>query len=192
MAARTDRAGAMAALGCDRKRAEELVARAAGYVVVANINSPTQVVVSGDRAAVEKVVELAGAAEIQARLLPVSNAFHSARVEEAAGKLRARAPVPETMPYVGVLLVSGMDGGPVPAGAVLRAHFADQVLAQVDFVAVAKTMAERCDVLVEVGPGAVLCGLARATLGTDGPPCLPVASDPAADRDLNVALAHLF
>src|SRR5437016_1454722 len=53
-------------------------------------------------------------------------------------------------------------------------------------------MAERCDVLVEVGPGAVLCGLARATLGTDGPPCLPVASDPAADRDLNVALAHLF
>jgi malonyl CoA-acyl carrier protein transacylase/acyl carrier protein/NADP-dependent 3-hydroxy acid dehydrogenase YdfG len=192
MAAPAEDAGAMAAIGCSREQAEALVARVQGYVVVANINSPVQVVVSGDRAAVEAVTALAESEGLQARVLPVSNAFHSARVEAAAEELRAHAPVPERLPDVDTLLLTGVSGGEVPAGTDLRAHFAGQVLAQVDFVSVVRGLAERCDVLVEVGPGAVLSGLARATLGADGPPALPVESEPGADRDLNVVLANLF
>ena len=192
MAAPADDAGTMAALGCSRERAEGLVARASGYVVVANVNSPAQVVVSGDRAAVEEVSALAEAEEIQVKLLPVANAFHSRCVEGASEHLRAHAPVPETLPEVGVSLVSGMRGREVAPGLDLRGHFADQVLAQVDFVSVVETLAKSCDVLVEVGPGGVLSGLARATVGAGGIPCLPVQSAPGADRDLNVVLASLF
>jgi malonyl CoA-acyl carrier protein transacylase/NADP-dependent 3-hydroxy acid dehydrogenase YdfG/3-hydroxymyristoyl/3-hydroxydecanoyl-(acyl carrier protein) dehydratase len=192
MAAPSKEAGAMAALGCSREQAEELVGRVSGYVVVANVNSPVQVVVSGDLAAVEEVTALAEAEGLKARILPVSNAFHSARVENAAEQLRAHAPVPERLPDIETLLVTGMGGREVAAGTELREHFAKQVLAQVDFVSVAKTIAERCDVLVEVGPGGVLSGLVRATVGADGTPCVPVASEPGADRDLNVVLANLF
>jgi enediyne polyketide synthase len=185
-------AGTMAALACSRERAEGLVARADGYVVVANVNSPTQVVVSGDREAVEEVVRLAEAEEVKATLLPVANAFHSARVAAAADHLREHAPVPERLADPQIALLSGMTGREVAAGTDLRAHFADQVLAQVDFVSVVEALAERCDVLVEVGPGGVLSGLARATVGAGGIPCLPVESSPGADRDRNVVLAHLF
>jgi enediyne polyketide synthase len=192
MAAPVENAGAMAALGCSRERADELVARASGYIVVANVNSPVQVVVSGDRAAVEEVTALAEAEELQARLLPVSNAFHSARVEAAAEQLRADAPVPERLQELDTVLVTGIGGREILAGTDLRAHFAGQVLAQVDFVSVAENLAKRCDILVEVGPGRVLSGLVRATVGADGPPSLPVESEPGADRDLNVVLASVF
>jgi enediyne polyketide synthase len=192
MAAPADAAGTMAALACSRERAEGLVARTGGYVVLANVNSPTQVVVSGDRDAVDEVTRLAEAEEIKATVLPVAHAFHSARVAGAAEHLREHAPVPETLPEPGVSLLTGMGGQEVAAGIDLRAHFADQVLAQVDFVSVVEGLAQRCDVLVEVGPGGVLSGLARATLGTGGIPCLPVASAPDADRDRNVVLASLF
>jgi malonyl CoA-acyl carrier protein transacylase len=192
MAAPAEEAGTMAALACSRERAEGLVARAGGYVVVANVNSPAQVVVSGDADAVEEVVRLAEAEEVKATVLPVANAFHSERVAGAAEHLREHAPVPGALPAPSVQLLSGMTGGEVAAGTDLREHFADQVLAQVDFVSVVEELARRCDVLVEVGPGAVLSGLARATLGPGGISCLPVESSPGVDRDRNLVIAHLF
>ncbi len=191
MAAAGDEAGTMASLACSREQAEELAGRANGYVVVANINSPTQVVVSGERAAVEEVTQLAEAEEIQFRLLPVSNAFHSKLVAAAAERLREEAPVPETLGETAVPVYSGVDAQPVPAGADLRAHFGNQVVAQVDFISLVERLAQDCDLFVEVGPGRVLSGLVNAITG-GAPSCLPVASEPGADRDLNMALASLF
>ena len=76
------RTGAMAAIiGLDDSRIPELLALGAadGSVTVANRNSPGQIVISGDRAAVEAAA--AGAKELGARrgiVLPVSVAAHSA------------------------------------------------------------------------------------------------------------------
>jgi len=56
MSAPTETAGVMASLGCSRQQAEELLARVKGDVAIANINSPTQVVISGSREGVEAVV----------------------------------------------------------------------------------------------------------------------------------------
>ncbi len=74
----------------------------------------------------------------------------------------------------------------------MREHLAQQLVSPVDFVALVRELASRCDVLVEVGPGRVLSGLAGAILGAEGPPCLPVASEPDRDRDLNALLGALF
>ena len=72
-----------------------LSAKPHGSVTVANRNSPGQIVISGDRAAVEAAV--AGVKELGARrgiLLPVSVAAHSALMAEAAeGMARVLAPI---------------------------------------------------------------------------------------------------
>src|SRR6476646_7402036 len=87
------REGRMAALiGLDDARLPELVARAGEHGVfgVANRNSPGQVVVSGERPAVE--ASLAIAKELGAKRaieLPVSVAAHSPLMAEAADGMRA-------------------------------------------------------------------------------------------------------
>jgi enediyne polyketide synthase len=192
MAAPAEAAGTMASLACSRQDAEELLARVSGYAVVANLNSPRQTVISGERASVEEALELAAAAEIKAVELKVSNAFHSELVAGAAEALRNGAPVPEKGAEPSVPLFSGIDGRPVPPGVDLREHFARQVVSRVDFVALVERLAGEVDLLLEVGPGRVLGGLAGAITGADGPRCLPLASEPGADRDLNAALASLY
>ena len=98
------REGRMAAIiGLDDARLPELVERSAAHGVfgVANRNSPGQVVVSGERPAVE--ASLAIAKELGAKRaieLPVSVAAHSPLMAEAADGMRAvlagdRLPRPE-------------------------------------------------------------------------------------------------
>jgi enediyne polyketide synthase len=192
MAAGAGEAGAMASLACSLETAEAIVARVDGYVVVANVNSPSQVVVSGERAAVEHAVALAEADGVKTRVLAVSNAFHSRLVDGAAESLRADAPVPDELAETTVRLLTCTTGDDVAAGTALRDHFADQVVGRVDFVTLLRRIAEHCDVLIEVGPGRVLSGLAGATLGEDGPVCLPLESEARRDEDLNRGLAALF
>ena len=192
MAAPAGEAGTMAALRCSRERAAELVERASGYAVVANANAPEQTVISGERATVDEVVALAQAEEIEAIPLAVSNAFHSRLVEGAADRIRSTSAVPEQPASLDAVVVTGVDGSEASAELALREHLATQLVSPVDFVALARGIAARTDVLLEVGPGRVLSGLARSILGADGPPCLPVSSEPDRDRDLNAALAELF
>ena len=86
------RDGAMAAIiGLDDARLPELVAAAGahGTFGVANRNAPGQVVVSGERAAIEAAAEIAK--ELGARkaiVLPVSVAAHSPLMAEAAAAMR--------------------------------------------------------------------------------------------------------
>ncbi len=191
MTARTGCPGAMAALACAAEQAETLVRAVAGYVVVANRNGPRQTVVSGEETAVVDVVEQAARLGISARRLPVSNAFHSRLVREAAESLRRETILPPRPGTFVAGLVSGMTGQAVAATLDLREHFADQVLAPVDFSGLVHALRREVSLLLEVGPGRVCSDLAADIPGPDVP-CLPVASGPATDRDANVALAACF
>lgn len=82
-------AGAMAALlGVTPAEADAFAAQAqsegAGVVSSANDNAPGQVVISGEKAAVERAVAIAKEAGKKARMLAVSAPFHSALMEPAA------------------------------------------------------------------------------------------------------------
>jgi malonyl CoA-acyl carrier protein transacylase len=80
-----------AVIGLDDARLPELVDRAArhGIFGVANRNAPGQVVVSGERAAVEAAAEAAkGLGAKRAIVLPVSVAAHSPLMAEAAEGMR--------------------------------------------------------------------------------------------------------
>ena len=70
-------AGAMATLFADEPRVIELIAKEAGTVVIAAINAPDEVTISGASDAVAAMVARASQAGIKTRPLHVSHAFHS-------------------------------------------------------------------------------------------------------------------
>ncbi|GAX44303.1 beta ketoacyl-acyl carrier protein synthase [Tolypothrix sp. NIES-4075] len=183
--------GAMVSLACTKQEAETLVNRASGYVVVANINSPRQIVVSGEEQAVLEVMKLATEEGISAKRLRVSNAFHSRQMTAAAEQISKSKYVPQVLGETDLQIVSSMHGAVVVSGINLRQHFSTQMLAQVDFVGLVEQMQQTCDLMIEVGPGSVLSGLVKDILGNENT-CLPIASQPNCDRDLNAVLASTF
>ncbi|MBH8576298.1 type I polyketide synthase [Nostocaceae cyanobacterium CENA369] len=192
MSASGDRIGAMASLGCDRQTAEQLLTGVSGYVVIANINSPTQIVISGESASVVEVVQKAQAKNIQSRQLPVANAFHSQMMSSAAAFLQEQAQIPQRLTATSIPLFLSGDGKRATQGLELRQHFAHQMLSQVNFISLVKTMESECDLMVEVGPGKVLAGLVEATTTSPNLVCLPLESKPGRDRDLNTVLGSFF
>lgn len=182
--------GTMASLGCSKTVAENLLKGIPGYGVVANINSPTQTVISGEKSFIAEVMQRATSQNIQTRQLAVANAFHSEIVSEAATFLRDHAPIPEMLSETSLPLFSSVNGQLVSTGIVQREHFAKQMISQVDFVSLIETISSTCDLMIEVGSGKVLSGLVAAT--TDNPWCLPVESKPGCDRDLNTILGCVF
>src|SRR5436190_9368399 len=182
------RDGAMAAiLGLDDGRIPELVAACSrhGIFGVANRNAPGQVVVSGERAAIEASVD--AAKELGARkvvVLPVSVAAHSPLMAEAAdGMRRALADIEFRTPVIPLL--ANADARMIATAEDARAELVDHLTAGVDWVAAVERMtAAGVTTFVEVGPGRVLTGLIKR-IAPDAE-ALPL-DDPAVPDRLAVA-----
>ncbi len=159
------RDGAMAAiLGLDDAAIPELIRKASahGVFAVANRNSPGQVVVSGERAAIDAATELAKTLGAKrAIVLPVSVAAHSPLMTEAAAAMRAilagvefhdpRAP-----------LLANADARAITTADGARAELVEHLTAGVDWVRAVETMvAAGVDTFVEVGPSKVLTNLVK-------------------------------
>ena len=159
------RDGAMAAIiGLDDERLPDVRAAgsAAGIFTIANLNSPGQVVVSGERAAVDAAVAAArGLGARRAVTLPVSVAAHSPLMSEAAAGMRAAlATVPFHDPVAPLL--ANADGSPLTTGEACRAELVEHLTTGVDWVAAVRAMsAAGVSVFVEIGPGRVLTGLGK-------------------------------
>ena len=158
-------AGAMAAvMGLDEPKVVQACAEAAEGQVVspANLNAPGQIVIAGDREAVERAGERAkalGARRVVA--LAVSAPFHCALMRPAAERL-----VPELRSLVVsdpvVPVVANLDAELKCDAASSIAALVGQVTAPVRWEQVVRRLAsEGVDTYVEVGPGSVLGGLVR-------------------------------
>lgn len=192
MGAHGDERGIMASLACSEETAADLLNHVKGYAVIANINSPRQTIISGERSCVEEAVNAANNKGITTHVLEVSNAFHSRFVASAADKLRGSASVPELMNKIKTKLYTGINGREIREVINLRDHFVNQILSQVDFVSMVNSMASHCDLMLEVGPGRVLSNLANATIKSNHPECLSIESKQQKDHDLNAFLASFF
>ncbi len=159
------RPGAMAALiGLDDARLPEVVAAGAttGIVTVANRNSPGQVVLSGERPAVEAALAAAKAAGARRAIeLPVSVAAHSPLMADAAaGMAEALASIPVADPRPPLL--SNAEAAPIATADGARTELVEHLTRGVDWVAIVERMrADGVDTFIEVGPGKVLTGLIR-------------------------------
>jgi [acyl-carrier-protein] S-malonyltransferase len=178
--------GMAAVIGGEESRIRELAA--AADVDVANLNSPGQIVLSGEAANIARAVSLAK--EYGARKaveLQVAGAFHSRLMESAYLKLKeVLANTPIKSPPVPV--VCNVDAEAVSEPEAIRRTLANQVTGSVRWTESVLYLLDQlhCDQFIELGPGGVLAGLAgRIRKGT---PVISV-SDSASLAEAVTALA---
>ncbi len=179
----TERRGTMAAvLGLPTAEVEAActAASSSGAVVVpANLNAPDQTVISGDPGAVAKAGEACKARGAK-RVMPlkVSGAFHSPLMAPAANALRLALDKAD-FGEPAFPVIANATAEAVKDAARARRTLADQLTAPVRWVECMQRAAEIAGEgarFIEIGPGAVLAGLARrivpgadvVSLGTAG------------------------
>jgi [acyl-carrier-protein] S-malonyltransferase len=164
-AAQDERPGAMAAvIGLDADAVSSLCERASesGLVGPANVNSPTQIVCSGEEEGVVRLLELATEAGAQRAVrLRVGAAFHSELMKPVQERMRERLEsaawsdpeVPMAANHSGRLATSADD---------VRDALVTQIASPVLWVDCVRTLVDSgCDDFWELGPGRVLTGLVK-------------------------------
>jgi enediyne polyketide synthase len=131
-------------------------------IVVAADNAPTQTVVSGKAFAIKRFLGRLKADGVSATILPVSRAFHSPLMADAATAFShylASEPLCEVS--MQKRIVSTVTGTLVEENANLRRLLIDQITMPVQFAKAARSIAAEADLLIEVGPGSVLTDIVR-------------------------------
>ena len=131
-----------------------------GYVDVANYNSPAQVVITGDEAAVKAAGDyiLANGAR---RVVPlaVSGAFHSKFMQEA-GAVFAEYIEDADLNDSSIPVITNVDAELTTAAEDFRAKMPKQIYSSVHWTqTIQKMVEEGVDTFIEIGPGKVLTGL---------------------------------
>ena len=157
--------GAVAALlGLDADAVKQacLEASSVGVVQAANFNSPGQVVIAGEKAAVERAIEIAKNKGCKKAVpLPVSVPVHTPLMQKAADRLAADlaaiAWADLRMP-----LINNAEAKPIVKATDIQASLVRQLPSSVLWENSVRVMAEMgVKTFVEIGPGTVLSGLIR-------------------------------
>ena len=161
--------GTMAAIiGLANEVVEQICEETAGVVVAANYNSDGQVVISGEKEAVEAACEKAKAAGAKRALpLAVSGAFHSPLMEPARAELaKAIDSTPFHKPACPVYQNVSAKAETEPE--TIKANLLAQLTSPVRWTQSVKNMvADGAGYFMEIGPGTVLQGLVKRTAGTE-------------------------
>ncbi len=162
----------MAVLGLDRAPLQKACEEASqlGVVVIANYNCPGQLVIGGEKAAVERAAALAkeyGAKRCMP--LKVSGPFHTPLMKQAGDALSERF---ESTPFqpMNIPVIFNCLGDVCPEGTRIQELLVRQVQSSVYMEDTIRKMAQMgVDALVEIGPGKAVSGFVRKTV-----PAIPV------------------
>ncbi len=159
-------------------------------VQLANLNSPDQTIIAGAVAEIDVAVEKLSAAGLRAKKIPVTGAFHTPAMAEAAQQLAQSLGKIEFQP-LRLPVWSNTTAAVYPAGAphtreLLARHLTSPVLFETE---IRNLHASGVRVFLEVGPGAVLSGLVGRILRGEPHTAIPLD---AAGRDGCLQLAHLL
>lgn len=158
--------GMRAVIGLTLEEMESLLAGGAGegVVVVANHNTATQIVLSGDTVGLDRAAELCAAHGGKIIPLKVSVANHSPLVAGAVDDFTAHmATIPFAAPAVPVLF--NVTGDYATAPDTIKAIMAGQIASRVRWLEIVERMvAAGVEVIVELGPKNVLTGMLRKIL----------------------------
>ncbi|KAI1852774.1 hypothetical protein JX266_002315 [Neoarthrinium moseri] len=177
--------GSMAAVGLDPELAKQYITRTTmGKVVVACINSPSNVTLSGDTEGIDEVTKLIQADGIFARKLRVSTAYHSHHMEAIAEEYlrsledscQAKDGLPEVVMYSSVTakVIEGSQLGAAywVANLIKPVNFSGAVTAAMQTGALGKrnisTKKGNSGVMIEIGPHAALQGPLKQIMGSLG------------------------
>jgi [acyl-carrier-protein] S-malonyltransferase len=154
------RGGMAAVIGLDETPTREVCAEAG--VVLANLNCPGQLVISGDVEKISKAVELAKAKGAKRAIpLPVAGAYHSPLMAGAQAKLQAElAKINLSAPSVPV--ISNVTAQPHGAPAEISARLVGQVTSSVLWEnSMRYLLAQGFTRFIELGPGTALSGFMK-------------------------------
>ncbi|MBX3101181.1 MAG: ACP S-malonyltransferase [Bacteroidetes bacterium] len=156
-----------AIIGMEDAAVEQLCADTPGIVVPANYNSPGQLVISGEVAAIEAAVALAKERGARmAKVLQVNGAFHSPLMASAQAAL-AKAIETTRFSAPACPVYQNVTAAPSADPAVIRQNLNAQLTAPVRWTqSVQRMAADGATHFVEVGPGKVLQGLAKRIVET--------------------------
>lgn len=163
--------GTMAAIvGLPDEKVEEICSSCDGIVIPANYNCGGQVVISGEKTAVEQACEKAKA-EGAKRALPlaVSGAFHSPLMEPARVELGKA--IEETRIVEPICpIYQNVTAQAVTDPQTIKKNLLAQLTSPVRWTqSVRNMLADGADYFMEIGPGTVLQGLVkRISAGTEG------------------------
>jgi len=163
--------GTMAAIvGLPDEKVEEICASCEGLVIPANYNCGGQVVISGEKTAVEQACEKAKA-EGAKRALPlaVSGAFHSPLMEPARVELGKA--IEETKIVAPICpIYQNVSAQAVTEPETIKKNLLAQLTSPVRWTqSIRNMLADGADDFMEIGPGTVLQGLVkRISAGTEG------------------------
>ncbi len=165
--------GGMAAMiGGDESAVRALAAEC--DVDVANLNSPGQIVLSGESSKIALAVSLAKEHGIRlAKTLNVAGAYHS-RLMNSAFVLLGDELQKTTLQTPRFPVICNTDARPVLAAEEIRESLQDQVTGTVCWTETIEYLVDeaRCELFLELGPGGVLAGLLNRT--RKGTPCLSI------------------
>ena len=176
-----------------RLAAADLAPRLPGGVVIAAENAPGLCVASGPTEDIARLEAELTAADITARRLVTSHAFHSAMmdpvIEPMAARLAQVRLSPPRIPILSTVTARWLSD----AEATSTRYWAEHLRLPVRFApAVAELLAEPRRVLIEIGPRATLSALARQAVPSKRalPPAIPSLAD-AAEREPEAVTAAL-
>jgi [acyl-carrier-protein] S-malonyltransferase len=166
--------GAMAAMiGTDESAVRALASET--DVDVANLNSPGQIVISGESAKIALAVSLAKEHGIRmAKTLNVAGAYHSRLMNSAFLKLGQELQR-TTIASPKFPVICNTDARPVREPEEIRSSLQDQVTDTVHWTETMEYLVdeEKCELFIELGPGGVLAGLLNRT--RKGTPCVSIS-----------------
>lgn len=141
------------------------MASSVGVVAAANFNSPGQVVIAGERAAVERAIELAKTQGCKKAIpLPVSVPVHTPLMQQAADRL-AKDLATVRWSDLSAPLVNNAEAKAISRAGEIQASLVRQLPSSVLWEDTVQTMGRMgVTTFVEIGPGTVLTGLIRRIL----------------------------
>jgi [acyl-carrier-protein] S-malonyltransferase len=156
-----------ALLGLNAEVVKEVcrMASSVGVVAAANFNSPGQVVIAGERAAVERAIELAKTQGCKKAIpLPVSVPVHTPLMQQAADRL-AKDLAMVQWSDLSAPLVNNAEAKAISRAGEIQASLVRQLPSSVLWEDTVQTMGRMgVTTFVEIGPGTVLTGLIRRIL----------------------------
>ena len=155
--------GAMAAiLSLDEEKVKQACTEAGGVVQAVNFNSPEQIVIAGEKAAVQRAGERCTALGAKRVVpLPVSAPFHSSLMKPAGDKLRGYLER-VTVSSPRIRLVNNVDVKTETSSAAIKDALVRQASSPVRWVETIRAMrAQGVTHILECGPGKVLAGMVK-------------------------------
>lgn len=154
--------GMAAVLSLTDEQVEQICAETEGVVVAANYNCPGQLVISGEKRAIEAAcVKAKEAGARRALPLPVGGAFHSPLMEPAREELE-KAIAEAAFQTPACPIYQNVDARPHTDPEEIKQNLIAQLTAPVRWTQIVREMlADGVDAITELGPGTVLQGLVK-------------------------------